>query len=441
MNSPGARTFVGFGFGAIQAGLFLLEAELSGAFGRLVVAEVVPEVATALRAAGGYFTVNVAHADGIEAVRVGPVELCDPAVEADRRVLIQAIAEAREMATAVPSVRHYASDAPGSIHRLLAAGLERKVQEGGPPALLYAAENHNFAADLLREAVARELNDPTALERVCFANTVISKMSGVPARDDLPAGLAPVTPGSERTFLVEAFNRILHSPARLPDGTRLEPGIGVFIEKQELLPFEEAKLYVHNALHAMAGYLGEMAGLVSMAQLPDRPGILAITRRAVLEESGAALVLAHAGLDPLFTQAGMVAYVDDLFARMMNPWLDDRITRVGRDAARKLAWDDRLIGAMRKAMGAGLAPDLLALGAAAALQHFAPEQAGGQVLAGLWQRPDADAHTAAALCARIERAQRTLDLWRAAGFPDVDPWSLGVAAARGPSFDSTRTRE
>ena len=34
-GQPG-RTFVGFGFGAIQAGLFLYEAQQSGAFTRLV---------------------------------------------------------------------------------------------------------------------------------------------------------------------------------------------------------------------------------------------------------------------------------------------------------------------------------------------------------------------------------------------------------------------
>ena len=38
------KTFVGFGFGAIQGGLFLYEAFRSGQFRRLVVAEVVPEV-------------------------------------------------------------------------------------------------------------------------------------------------------------------------------------------------------------------------------------------------------------------------------------------------------------------------------------------------------------------------------------------------------------
>ena len=59
------RTFVGFGFGAIQGGLFLYEAFRSGKFGRLVVAEVVPEVVAAVRRAQGRFRVNIATRTGI----------------------------------------------------------------------------------------------------------------------------------------------------------------------------------------------------------------------------------------------------------------------------------------------------------------------------------------------------------------------------------------
>ena len=44
MALTGDRTYVGFGFGAIQSGLFLYEAYRSGKFQRLVVAEVIPEV-------------------------------------------------------------------------------------------------------------------------------------------------------------------------------------------------------------------------------------------------------------------------------------------------------------------------------------------------------------------------------------------------------------
>jgi len=52
-SGAGDRTFVGFGFGPIQAGLFCLEAQQSGAFDRLVVAEVAPALVAALRRAGG----------------------------------------------------------------------------------------------------------------------------------------------------------------------------------------------------------------------------------------------------------------------------------------------------------------------------------------------------------------------------------------------------
>jgi len=49
MALTGKRTFVGFGFGAIQAGLFLYEAYQSDNFGRLVVAEVLPDRVDAVR--------------------------------------------------------------------------------------------------------------------------------------------------------------------------------------------------------------------------------------------------------------------------------------------------------------------------------------------------------------------------------------------------------
>jgi mannitol-1-phosphate 5-dehydrogenase len=412
----GGLTFVGFGLGAIQAGLFLAEAQASGAFGRLVVAEVLGDVVAAVRSAGGMVTVNVAHANRVEAVQVGPIEIYDPAQEGDRAALVQALANAQEAATAVPSVRFYISDGPGSIHRLIAAGLARKAESGDPPLLLYAAENHNHAAELLHDAVAAVVEDPRLLERICIVNTVIGKMSGAPGLDEGRDDLAPMTPHAQRAFLVEAFNRILISPARLPSGEQLTRGITVFTEKPELLPFEEAKLYVHNALHAMAGYLGEAAGLALMSELPGHPGILHMTRRAVLEESGAALVARHRGVDPLFTPEGMAAYADDLFERMVNPFLADRIDRVGRDAARKLGWEDRLVGAMRVAREGGYPPRLLAVGAAAALQSLEPGARAAERLPALWQRPPADEQEVAALVTLVDEGAALLERWRATGF-------------------------
>ena len=53
MALTGHRTFVGFGFGAIQAGLFCYEAFRSGGFARLVVGEVATDVVDALRRDAG----------------------------------------------------------------------------------------------------------------------------------------------------------------------------------------------------------------------------------------------------------------------------------------------------------------------------------------------------------------------------------------------------
>jgi mannitol-1-phosphate/altronate dehydrogenase len=260
-NPPSPRTYVGFGFGAIQAGLFLYEAFRSGKFTRLVVAEVLPDVVKAVREAGGHFTVNIAHPDRVESAKVGPVEIYHPAEAADREKLIGALAEAAEIGTAVPSVDCYRSSGAGSLHKVLAAGLERKAETGGPRAVVYAAENHNRAAEILEGLVFPEM--PAARHgavhwRVRFLNTVIGKMSGLVGGD---GALPPVTPGGSRAFLVEAFNRILISQVRFPDNAPFERGLSVFEEKPDLLPFEEAKLFGHNATHALAAYLAALAGV------------------------------------------------------------------------------------------------------------------------------------------------------------------------------------
>ncbi len=131
----------------------------------LVVAEVVPDVVNAVREAGGRFFANIAHSDRMEIAEVGPLEIEDPGSESDRRRLVEAVAEAEEIATAVPSVQFYTSPSPGSIHRILAEGLRRKVAAQGPPAIVYAAENHNHAAEILEASVFEEI--PEDETRAC----------------------------------------------------------------------------------------------------------------------------------------------------------------------------------------------------------------------------------------------------------------------------------
>ncbi len=427
MALTGNRTYVGFGFGAIQAGLFLYEAYGSGAFGRLVVAEVLPEVVAAVRRAGGWYRLNIAHADRIEQACIGPIALEEPADTAGRERLIAALADATEIGTAVPSVRYYISPGPDSLHRVLAAGLCRKVAQGGPRAVVYAAENHNHAAEILAEAVFAEMPGAerrAVRRRVHFLNTVIGKMSGVVADpDEITArGLAEIAPGLPRAFLVEAFNRILISQVRFP-GPRFRRGITVFEEKPDLLPFEEAKLYGHNATHALAAYLAQLAGIPRITDLRQRPGMMGFLRAAFIEESGAALIRRHTGVDPLFTPAGYAAYADDLLLRMTNPYLGDTAERVGRDPQRKLGWDDRLIGTMRVALAQGIEPRRYAIGAAAALAILHPKLLADEMplaalCAPLWAAAAPDPAEVEAVLARVEAGMHFVRSWHAQGCPD-----------------------
>jgi mannitol-1-phosphate 5-dehydrogenase len=433
MGLTGTRTYVGFGFGAIQAGLFLYEAFRSGAFSRLVVAEVLPEVVAAARRAEGHYTVNIAHSDQVEHAEVGPIEIYNPALQLDRGRLIHAIAEAEEIGTAIPSVAYYVSKGPGSIHRILAEGLRQKAAHGGPRAIVYAAENHNHAAEILEANVLEEIpeNELEAVRsRVCFLNTVIGKMSGVVTDPEEieTQHLTTITPGEERAFLVEAFNRILISKIEFEETAEETPfrrGIAVFEEKGDLLPFEEAKLYGHNATHALAAYLGAIRGVERIANLREIPGVLSFLRAAFIEESGEALVRKHAGVDPLFTRQGYVEYADDLLERMTNPYLRDTVERVGRDPQRKLGWDDRLIGTMRVALRQSVEPWRYAVGAAAALSTLEPAAAQSNtspetLLGSIWGGKSPQKREKERVLELVEAGRRRLKRWQESGFQDLE---------------------
>lgn len=417
--------FVGFGFGPIQAGLFLAEAQLAGGFDRLVVAEVVPEVVAAVRAAGA-FTVNIGHADRIEALTVAPVEIYSPLAPAERAVLVDAVAAATELATALPSVEFYGRGGAASVAALLAEGLARKAAAGGPLAVVYAAENHTRGAELLEEAVlAWTPPDLRAAVRgrVQFLDTVIGKMSGAP---ETTAGLAELAPGLGRAYLVEAFNRIQVSQIdRSAAGWQsFVRGLAVFAEKADLTPFAEAKLYGHNAGHALAAYLAHQVGFTQIDQLRQRPDLLNFITRAMVDESGAALCARWAGVDALFSPAGFTAYAEDLVTRMVNPYVRDTVARVGRDPRRKLGWDDRLVGAMRRARQVGVTPWRYAWGVAAALEWLdTPAATTAATLCALWEKTEQDEEVNA-LCAQIAAARAALAQWRERGCPTLESMEM-----------------
>ena len=65
----------------------------------------------------------------------------------------------------------------------------------------------------------------------------------------------------------------------------------------------------------------------------------------------------------------MLQNAREAIVRMLNPYLSDPVERVTRDPVRKLGWDDRIVGAMRLAVKAGVVPVQLATAARLALQR------------------------------------------------------------------------
>jgi len=366
MKSGAGKIYAGFGFGPIQSALFLYEAYRTGNFSRFAVVDIDEQLIAAVRENGGRYTVNIALRRRIERATVEGVELFNSTVAEEAESFVEAVAASDELCTALPSVSIYEAGGEASVVNLLARGLDARRGTAGQtmPTILYTAENNNRAAEILGDHVY-PLILPGVRKNVQFLNTVIGKMSGVitDAETIERLGLATITPDFPRAILVEQFNRILISRIRLPGYRR---GIEVFIEKEDLLPFEEAKLYGHNAIHALIAYLADLKGYSVMSEARDDPWVMETARKAFIEESGAALIRAHARMgDALFSEQGYKEYADDLLVRMTNPCLNDLVERVGRDHPRKLGIEDRLYGTMVLALEQDVEPRNLCVGAAA----------------------------------------------------------------------------
>ena len=354
--------FTGFGFGPIQAGLFAKEAFQSGNFAKIVIAEIDQQLVEAVRNNNGSYYVNIARKNGIETVRIDNIEIYNPQVDSDRQTLAKVLAESTEIVTSLPSVSFY-DMGHNSVVSLIARALK---SSSASATIVYTAENNNHAAEILKGKVSAKFGDISSA-MVQFLNTVIGKMSQVVTEleEIRNKNIAPITPGMSRAFLVEEFNEILVSRCNIPD---FRLGIEVFIDKEDLLPFEEAKLYGHNAVHSLLGYLGSLKGYAKMSELKDDTELMQIAREAFINESGGALIRKYSHLaDEFFTEDRYRKYAEDLLERITSPYLDDTVQRAVRDPMRKLCLNDRLFGTMALALEQGIEPINLALGAAAAI--------------------------------------------------------------------------
>lgn len=132
-------------------------------------------------------------------------------------------------------------------------------------------------------------------------------------------------------------------------------------------PFEyyiQSKLFLHNMGHAIAAYLGMNKGYTYIWQAMNDHEIYNTVKEA-MHASAKALAMEH-GKDP----REVLAYANDLMFRFRNKYLGDTTERVGRDPERKLAVNDRLLGAIKLCKKHNQPIDAIKKGVMAALDRL-----------------------------------------------------------------------
>ena len=337
-------------FGAGSVGRGFLGQLFSESGYQVVFVDVDDVLVKALNEAGAY-TLRLASPQKTEDIKIGPVRAVD-----GRNVEAAAaeVARAEILATAV------GARALAAIAKPMAAGFALRWKTGqSRPQNVILAENLHDAPEQLRQFVSSNLapeDRGRLLGQVGFVSTVIARMSPAPT---------PELRAADPTLIVAEPYKVL--PV---DRDAFAGAIPEIVGMWSVSPFNayvERKLYIHNAGHAMLGYLGYRRGYAYGYEALLDSRVYRLLDGA-LTESSRALMSEH-GLDAVSLSEN-VQYLLDRFA---NRALGDPIDRLARDPLRKLSPGDRLVGAARLAQKAGIQPKVLAWGIAAAIAYDNPD--------------------------------------------------------------------
>lgn len=239
----------------------------------------------------------------------------------------------------------------------IAKAIMQRAARGAEPLQIIACENALRATSQLKEAVYEALDQAGreyADRMVGFADCAVDRI------------VPPVRTENPIDVVVEEYfewdverSGFIGEPPAIPGMTLVD----------DLMAYIERKLFTLNTGHAITAYLGCLRGYSTIAEAIAVPEIREIVSSA-MKESGEGLIRKYG-----FDEQKHAAYVRKILARFGNPYLQDDVTRVGREPLRKLSASDRLVKPMLTAHGYDLPVAHLIVGIAAALCYNNPADA------------------------------------------------------------------
>ncbi|NLT73552.1 MAG: mannitol-1-phosphate 5-dehydrogenase [Chloroflexi bacterium] len=297
----------------------------------------------------GAYTLTLVDASGSRDAQVSPVK---GLLSTDSDAVTAELATATLGATAV-GTRALAEIAP-----LIARGVRRRMDAGVQvPLNILVCENIPQAAGTLRALVESHLTAEAqvyARQHLGLADVVIGRMVPEPTREMRARDLSAIVAEPYAELPVDRAG-LIGEPPRIMGMHAVQP----------FSPWIARKLFLHNAVHALMGYLGYRRGLQYGYEALEDP-IVRPVLAAAMGEAEAGLAAVHG-----FDVGDLMGHVARLWPRLANRALADPVRRLARDPLRKLASDDRLVGPARCAEKAGVSPDGLAWGIAGALSYDA----------------------------------------------------------------------
>lgn len=339
-------------FGAGNVGRGLLGQLFSEGGLEVVFVDIAAELIEALATDGSYRHITVDNESRVERV-IGPVR----AIRADDPVAVRA-----ELATAAVAAICVGVRALPAVCAGIAPALLARSEAGGRPLNLLLAENlHDAPAKVRQMLVDAEpgLRDHIEAGRVGLIATSIGRMINAPSAEANRLGAA--------TIEVEPYC-FLPIDAQALRG-EFSPIPRVIADPSVRFDYySDRKLFVHNMGHAMCAYLGRLRGDDWIWQSVARHEVRLLVRGAMVESACAVAACYGQPMGPLLD------HIDDLIYRFANQALGDTVERVGRDPWRKLAADDRMLGAYRLCLAHGVDPRHVRLALAAGLAQLIEEE-------------------------------------------------------------------